>query len=223
MPVIFITGTDTGIGKTYATGLLGRFLKDRNFSVITMKIIQTGSKKIPYDILIHRKIMNMNLTEFDMDKTTCPYVLEFPSSPHLAARKENKRIDLRIIDKCVDTLKKNFSYVLIEGIGGVYVPFDDKFTVLDYLEDKKFPVIIVTTPMLGSINHTLLTINALKSRKIKVAGIIYNKYFTEKKEIVKDTKNTICKFFPEILLVEINRKLNADFTSFLPSSDVHPI
>jgi dethiobiotin synthetase len=197
MGVIFITGIDTGIGKTYATGLLARFLLKQGISTITQKIVQTGCEEISEDIGVHRRIMGIGYTEEDKNGLTCPYVLRLPASPHLAAGAQGVRIDPEAISAATDRLSRAYFHVLVEGAGGIYVPLNDDATLIDYLAERRYPVIIVSSPRLGSINHTLLTLEAIERRNLHVRGIIYNLYPDEKTEITEDSKKVFMKFLSE--------------------------
>ncbi|MBN2040644.1 MAG: ATP-dependent dethiobiotin synthetase BioD [Spirochaetes bacterium] len=194
MGVIFITGIDTNSGKTTATGLMARYLKKQNKSVITQKIVQTGCENVSDDILTHRKIMETELTDEDKNGTTCPFVFKYPSSPKLAAKLEIKSIDIEKIQKSTDELAQDYDNVLIEGIGGVYVPLKDDLMVLDYMEMNNYPVVLVTSAKLGSINHTILTLDAIAKRDLALYGVIYNKYPEQDKVIIDDTKDEIVKY-----------------------------
>lgn len=189
MPTFFITGIDTDTGKTVATGLMARYLKDRGESVITQKFAQTGCKGISEDILAHRQIMDMEPTKWDKNKQTCPYVFDYPASPHLAAALQNQEIDPDVIHNATKSLEKEFDYLLIEGVGGIYVPINDRISLLDYLEEHKYPLIVVTSSKLGSINHTLLTLEIAMHRNIPVHGLIYNHYPNENQLILDDSIN----------------------------------
>ncbi len=197
MSVIFITGNDTGSGKTMATGLIGRYLYKRNKSVITQKIIQTGCEKISEDIIMHRRIMNMELNEDDKSGLTCPYVLKYPASPHLAAKLENKAIETDFIADTIKRLNEKYESVLLEGVGGIFVPLNDDITLLDFIEMQNYPIIIVTSSKLGSINHTLLTMDAIKNRNLYICGLIYNHFPEQEYEIVKDTRDVFEKYLSQ--------------------------
>ncbi|MFA8449732.1 MAG: dethiobiotin synthase [Bacteroidales bacterium] len=205
--IYFISGIDTDSGKTYATGLVGRYLLKKGEDVMTMKMIQTGCKDFPDDVVKHRELMGISHHEVDRKKMTCPYLFKFPSSPHLAAKLENKEIDIKRIDTWVEKLKNKFEYLLLEGAGGLQVPLTLDYTILDYLEERKYPVILVTTSKVGSINHTLLSLEALKSRKIPLAGVMYNHYPIENQFVLEDSKDVfryyLDKWFPGTPLVEM--------------------
>lgn len=197
MPVIFITGIDTESGKTMTTGLMARYLHKSNKSVITQKLVQTGCEKISEDILTHRKIMGIDLTEDDKNGLTCPYLFKYPASPHLSAKLENKKIDTDSITSATDTLLKKYDLLLLEGAGGLYVPLNDEFTIIDYIEIHNYPIIIVSSSKLGSINHTLLSLDAIKNRDLDVRGIIYNHFPKQDNVLVQNTREVFEKYLSQ--------------------------
>lgn len=187
-PIYFISGIDTGVGKTVITGLLAKQLKLRGVNVITQKIAQTGCQGISEDILEHRRIAEIALLECDRNFTTCCYVFDFPASPHLSAELEGKSIDCSKISANSEYLKSHFDTVLLEGAGGLMVPITRSYTTLDYIADQKLPLILVTTPKLGSINHTLMSLELCLSREVEVTALIYNDYIESPKVITDDSK-----------------------------------
>lgn len=131
--IIGITGIDTGIGKTYVTGLLARVLNNRGIRVITAKAVQTGSStQIAEDILQHRRLMGIPLQKEDEAGLTCPYSYRLPASPQLAAREEGETIDPSKIASCLTTLAHAWDIVLVEGAGGLLVPLTDRYTFLSF-------------------------------------------------------------------------------------------
>jgi len=172
--IIVISGIDTGIGKTVATGLLARWIKDSGSSVITMKMVQTGSSRMSEDILEHRKLTGIELLEEDAMGITCPYLFSVPCSPHLAARLDGGFIDPSVITDSVSQLAQSFDYVLVEGVGGLFVPLNDETSVIDIIAQNNWRTILVTGPRLGSINHTLAALESIESRGIPLQGLIYN-------------------------------------------------
>ncbi len=197
MPTVFITGIDTDAGKSVATGLLARWLCTAGYSVITQKIAQTGCEKYSEDILLHRKLMGIAPTDEDREALSCPYLFSIPASPHLAAAREQQRIDPEVISRAAETLEKRYEYLIIEGVGGLYVPLNESLTVLDYLTRKRYPVILVSSAKLGSINHTLLSLEALSRRKLKVLGILYNEFPPEDPLIAEDSQQIFKRFLKE--------------------------
>ena len=182
MSVLFISGIDTDIGKTYATGMIAKALMQQDINVITQKLVQTGVSvnsasgkiNIADDIVTHRQLMGIPLQPCDFDFTTCPFRYEKPASPHLAAKLANTVLDPEIITKSTQQLQENYDVVLLEGAGGLLVPITERLLTLDYITKQGYPVILVTSGRLGSINHTLLSLEAITSRGLKVHSVIYN-------------------------------------------------
>jgi dethiobiotin synthetase len=116
---VFITGTDTGTGKTIAAGLLARYLLDKGLSVITQKWIQTGSNP-PDDIAVHLEFMNKKQADIkNLLPLIMPYTFKLAASPHLAAEKENTKIAPSKISDSFKTLARDFDFVIVEGVGGL--------------------------------------------------------------------------------------------------------
>lgn len=192
MKAVFITGTDTGVGKTVVCGLLARYLLDKGRSVITQKWIQTGSDDFPEDIAAHLALMAKE--KKDVEKylpLMAPYTFKLPASPHLAAEAEGKIIEPAKIKDSFIKLTKKFDTVIVEGIGGALVPFNRNNLVIDIARELDLPVIIVAKNKLGAINHTLLTIEALRARDMKITGLIFNSCEAEEKIIAEDNPRII--------------------------------
>lgn len=166
---LFITGTDTNIGKTVASA----WLMHRGFRYY-WKPVQTGSVE-GCDSDVVRQLCSDGWPAADIqngvDVLKEAYVFREPLSPHLAAKRENTEIDFFDL---VERAKSLPDLTLIEGAGGIMVPLTPSHTFLDWLEILRWPVCVVTHPRLGTINHTLLTLSALYSRKIEVVGLIMN-------------------------------------------------
>ncbi|MGL4853660.1 MAG: dethiobiotin synthase [Lentisphaeria bacterium] len=192
--VYCVTGIDTEVGKTVVTGALARWLKDSGIKVTTQKIAQTGCTLISSDIIEHRAMMGESLTQFDLSKVTCPYVFPKPASPHLSAEECGCKIDLDVITASTDRLLEEYSTVILEGAGGVLVPLTRDVLFLDYVAKQGYDLIIVTTPRLGSVNHTLLTIEAAVRRNISISAVVYNCIGDYDLAIMKDTQSIILKF-----------------------------
>ena len=201
--IYFVTGIDTNVGKTAATGFIARELSDQGINVITQKMIQTGCIDESEDIVEHRRIMNIPLSDVDKDGTTCPYIFTYPCSPHLASKIDNRIIDIQTIDLATEKLAKQFDVVLLEGAGGIMVPVTDEYLTLDYMQDKGYPVILVTSGKLGSINHTLMTLELIRQRGLDIAMLVYNLYPKADEIIEADTMNYLkrymSKYFPNAI------------------------
>ena len=194
MGITFVTGIDTGIGKSVATGLMARCLARRGRTVVTQKLVQTGSRgPVAEDILVHRRLMETGLLDVDHDGTTCPCVYAYPASPDLAARLEGRVVDTADLDQATGRLAARFEHVLIEGVGGVLVPLTGSQTVLDYIAQRRYPLIVVGSLRLGSINHTLLTLEAAQRRGVEVRGLVLNGHHAAPEEIAADSKRVFAE------------------------------
>lgn len=190
----FITGIDTDAGKTYVTGYIARYLMERGQSVITQKFIQTGCDDISDDIEVHRRIMGTGMLPVDLDHTTAPIIFHYPASAQLAARLDGRDIDLDAIDRATARLLSLYDTVLIEGAGGLAVPVTDDFLTIDYIATRRLPVILVTNGILGSISHTVLSLEAIASRGLQLAALVYNTHFDSDAVIADDTRGFLSRY-----------------------------
>ena len=200
--VYFVSGIDTDIGKTVATGMLAKQLLQQGKSVITQKPVQTGCQDIAEDIAVHRKIMGIPMQEVDKQGLTMPEIFGYPASPHLAARLDGRALDLHKIRTSTQELATQYEIVLVEGAGGLMVPLTENLLTIDYIRQQGYPVILVTSGRLGSINHTLLSFSALKQYGISLYSLIFNHIHDSKDEtIAGDTleylKGRLKDEFPE--------------------------
>ncbi len=183
----FITGIGTDVGKSWATGWLANRFAFEGKSVITQKFIQTGNVGRSEDIEVHRKIMGIPMTEEDRLMLTAPEIFSYPCSPDLASKIDNREIDFKEIEAASEELERRYDVVLIEGAGGIMVPLKGEYLTIDYIKDKNLPTVVVTNGQLGSINHTLLTLEAIRQRGITLSEVIYNHFFDKDPTICADT------------------------------------
>ncbi|MCP4456307.1 MAG: dethiobiotin synthase, partial [Planctomycetes bacterium] len=185
-------GTDTDVGKTVVTGLMAQYLTAGGWSAITQKWVQSGCTGFPEDIDTHLHWMGRTRQDIAAyQASVCPYVFALPASAHLAAEAEARVIDPDVIKQAYFTLEARFDYVLVEGMGGVLVPYTRKALLLDLADELDLPVLIVAKNKLGAINHTLLTIEALQTRGLTILGIVFNGPEHESDAITKDNPNII--------------------------------
>ncbi|OLF34687.1 dethiobiotin synthase [Psychrobacter sp. C 20.9] len=206
MSVLFVSGIDTDIGKTYATGLLAKALMQQGVNVITQKLVQTGISKQPDgelgiadDILSHRQLMQMPLQPCDLDFTTCPYRYEKPASPHLATKLLGEILDPDMITNATKRLQAQYDTVLLEGAGGLLVPITENLLTLDYIAKQGYPIVLVTSGRLGSINHTLLSLEAIKSRGLMIHSVIYNHVHDDAEQTDAEIANSTIDFLQAYL------------------------
>ena len=166
-PAFFITGTDTGVGKTVLTALLARYLRNRRVGVAAFKPVCSGGRA---DARTYRKLIN---NEVPLDVIN-PVYLRHPLAPSVAAKLEHRRIDLEKIQSAFRMLSSVFRPVLVEGAGGLLAPIKRNYFVADMARQLGLPVIIVARLGLGTLNHTLLTVRQAQAMKLNVAGVILN-------------------------------------------------
>ncbi len=189
-----ILGTDTGVGKTILTaGLLRAYVRN-GFIAFPQKWVSTGDRfgfsedvsfaldvaGIGEDILLKRTDMN-------------PYSFVMPASPHFVAGLTNRRISKAIIKQAFDFASSASERLIVEGVGGALVPFSKKLLLIDLVKEFKLPVVLVVRNIVGAINHSLLTIEALHRRRIKLIGLVFNEAFDCPANVRKDNIETICR------------------------------
>ena len=172
--VHFVSGIDTGVGKTVATGLMARWLAAQGVDAITFKLVQTGNDGFSEDIEEHRRICGGRRFPEDDAGLTAPQIFHFPSSPLLSASLEGKTVDLAAITRAVDEVSSRHEVTLVESAGGLDVPLTEDTLSIDYAASRGWPLILVTCGRLGSINHALLSIEAALRRGMRVSGVIHN-------------------------------------------------
>lgn len=178
MPGFFVTGTDTNVGKTFAACGIAAALRRRGVDVGVMKPVASGAAD---DALALIKASGVD----DPLDLVNPIRLKDPLSPHLAAKREGKVIDLRRIDKAWKELASRHEVVIVEGAGGLLVPIRDGFTMADLAKRMELPLLIVARDALGTINHATLTVEAARSRGLKVLGVVVNRHRPGKPDLAE--------------------------------------
>ncbi|MCA9073241.1 MAG: dethiobiotin synthase, partial [Planctomycetaceae bacterium] len=176
MSGLFIVGTDTDVGKTYLTARIARQILEEGTSVGVYKPACSGSEPGEDQNPIWRDVETLSEAvnhQFPREKI-CPQRFRAPLAPPVAARMENREIDEDLLVQGIQWWQGRVDVLLIEGIGGLLCPVSDQKTVCDLAEEWKFPLLIVARLGLGTINHTLLTVEVAKNRGLDVAGIVLN-------------------------------------------------
>lgn len=208
MNVFFVSGIDTNAGKSYATGWIASRWNRQGIRTITQKLVQTGNTALSEDIELHRRIMGTGMLAEDLQGLTMPEIYTYPCSPHLAAEIDGRPLDLDKIEAATNTLAAKYDAVLLEGAGGLMVPLTRELLTIDYIAQKGYPLIFVTSGRLGSISHTLLGLEAVKRRGIDLKILAFNMFPKEDDmTISNDTreylKNYLSKEFPDAEYIEI--------------------
>ncbi len=171
---VFIVGTDTGVGKTVVGAGLALCLRDRGIKVGVMKPVATGCLSSNERLLSPDAIYLFEAAENEYPLLSSPVRFRNPLAPHVASQIEKKPVDLKKIFWAYREICEIYDFIIVEGIGGLLVPFTNNYFVADLVKEFKLPVIIVARAGLGTINHTLLTVQAARSRGLDIKGIILN-------------------------------------------------
>ncbi len=176
MKPLFITATDTDIGKTYVCAGLAHSLKKLDIDVGIMKPFACGVKQktgfSSNDLTILSKAAMVN----DAEELLNPFFFPIPASPYTAAKNFGVKIDINYLMKCFRKLDKIHDVMLVEGIGGIMTPILKDYAIIDLIKDLDANTIIVTSSKIGTINHTIMTCNMCKNMKIPVKGLIINNF-----------------------------------------------
>ncbi|MBN1787454.1 MAG: dethiobiotin synthase [Sedimentisphaerales bacterium] len=174
---LFITGTDTGIGKTVIAGAIAKILSQNGKITGVFKPIATGCR-LDREGLVSEDaefLAHCTDSQFGLDVIN-PINFLIPAAPFACEQEENKKIELEKIITAYNYICSNTDCIIVEGIGGIRVPITDQLDVLTLAKALDLPVVIVARPNLGTINHTLLTIDAVRSANLPLAGVIINGY-----------------------------------------------
>ena len=168
----FITGTDTGVGKTFVTACLCVLFRQHHVDVGIMKPVETGidSRNPLSDAELLVKVSGVE----DKLSEISPYRFKVAASPYQAGKLEGRFVDINRLTDAFHRLTQKYDLVLVEGVGGLLAPITREHQVINLVADWNLQMIIVSRLPLGTINHTLLTLHAAKERGIKVAGVIFN-------------------------------------------------
>ena len=200
---IFVTGTDTDVGKTVISAGLAAIMQSLGYRTGVLKPFQSGAAEqrgflVSPDLAFVKK----------MDPyvhTHASYVLKAPTAPYIAAEVENIEIDLDIVLRDYSQMNQKCDTVIVEGSGGLMVPVAPNILMSDTAKKLNLPILIVARPDLGSINHTLMTINAAKQAGLKTVGVIINKYPDKTDDIAIKTAPRLIEEYSDAKILGIVR------------------
>jgi dethiobiotin synthetase len=180
IPGLFITATDTGVGKTVIASAIANWFRVRGKRVGVCKIAATGCVHRPEGLVSEdaEQLAYCADSPFPLD-VICPIRFAEPLAPAVAAQRARVPLDWSLLQSSLARIVAASDVMIVEGVGGIMVPMDDQYTVLDVARWLALRTVIVARPGLGTINHTLLTVNALRSANVEVAGVVINRYPTD--------------------------------------------
>jgi len=176
MKPLFVTATDTDIGKTYVCAGLAYALKKSGIDVGIMKPFACGVKqKIGFSSNDLTILTNAAMVD-DAEDIINPFFFPIPASPYTAAKNLGVKIDIEHVMECFRKLDEIHDIVLVEGIGGIMTPILKDYAIIDLIKDLMANTIIVTSSKIGTVNHTVLTCNMCKNMNIPIKGLIINNF-----------------------------------------------
>ena len=184
---MFITGTDTGVGKTIVAGAIADWFRRQGSRVAVLKPVATGCVRRREGLVSEDAEFLAHCADarHPLD-LICPQRYAEPLAPAVAAERAGQPVDWASVQRSIDLMAQDSDVLIVEGVGGVMVPLDEQHTVLDLVQWLKLPAVVVAKPGLGTINHTVLTVNALRS-VIKPVGIVVNRYPAEQPGVAEET------------------------------------
>ncbi len=192
----FVTGTDTGVGKTHLTALLLAALRRSGVDAVPMKPVQTGCVRrggllVAPDLELALAAAGLSPTPAEK-RLMCPARFRTPCAPDLAAARAGGKIRLRDLVAAYRQLAARHACVVVEGAGGILAPINSRETMLDLMQALGLPVLLVARTGLGAINHTLLSLAALRAAKLPLVGVVMNAtQHSEGRGLVSSNRATI--------------------------------
>ncbi|MEJ2033481.1 MAG: dethiobiotin synthase [Deltaproteobacteria bacterium] len=208
-PALFVTGTDTDVGKTFVCGGLLGYLRRQGIDADYQKWVSTGSEGVPEDLAVCLKAAGK--TTEARPELRAPFRFRLPASPHLAAIEERRQIDPEMILERFRELAGRHQFLIVEGVGGVLVPLRRDLLLADFLARLQLPTLLVARSGLGTLNHTFLTLEALRTRRIPVLGVVCSDADREKNErIICDNLRTIAEMGQVRVFGRLRRNVGHD-------------
>jgi dethiobiotin synthetase len=188
IPGLFITGTDTEVGKTMIAGAIADWYRRQGRRVGVCKPAATGCVRRREGLVSEDAEFLAHCADapFPLD-IICPQRFVEPLAPAVAAQRAGLTLDWETIQRSLSIMSQSSDVIIVEGVGGVMVPMDQKYTVLDMAVWLNLPTIIVARPGLGTINHTLLTVATLRDAGVQVAGVVINRYPADTPPLAEET------------------------------------
>jgi len=202
---LFVVGTDTEVGKTLVSGALIRKLRSQGKQAIGFKPVAAGTYRAANGDILNEDLETLRIASqlAPGQLKLCPYVLDIPAAPHLAAATTETTLKLGTIIEALIEVQKHSDYLIVEGAGGFLVPLNEKEDLGDLAQQMRLPIILVVGMKLGCINHALLTQEAIKARGLKMTGWIANSLLSEM-SLLKEN------------IASLQTRIDAPFLGFIP-------
>jgi len=204
IPGLFVTATDTEVGKTLISGAIANYFLRQGARVAVSKPVATGC--------VHRRegwvsedaefLASCADARFPLD-LICPQRYREPLAPAVAADRAKQPLDWSAIDRSLTLMTRDSDVIVVEGIGGILVPIDYQYTTLDIARWLKLQAVVVARPNLGTINHTLMTLEMLRQAGVTIAGVVINRYPAESASVAEETNPRYIEKFGKVPILAI--------------------
>jgi dethiobiotin synthetase len=224
IPTLLITATDTGVGKTVITAAIARALRMQGLRVGVLKPIATGCAhrreglvSEDAELLAHHADAPQPLD------VICPVRYAEPLAPAVAAQRTKRQVDWAAVQRSLDVITAASDILLVEGVGGLMVPLDEKHTLLDLATWLGAPAVIIARPGLGTINHTLLTAAALRHANVPVSGVVINRYPADVTPLPEETNPRAIEKWGKLKVLAIVPQTRESIGLVMPADVLSPI
>ena len=188
IPGLFVTGTDTGVGKTVVAGAIADWFRRQGRRVAVLKPVATGCVRRREGLVSEdAEFLAVCADARHPLDLICPQRYVEPLAPAVAAERAKQPLDWEAVQRSINLMSRGSDVMIVEGVGGLMVPLDAKHTVRDVARWLKLPAVVVARPGLGTINHTILTVEALRAAGVTVAGVVMSRYPAETSGIAEES------------------------------------
>lgn len=224
IPGLLVTGTDTEIGKTVVAAAIASWFRGTGVRVGVFKPVASGCVKRREGLVSEDAefLAHCAGTRQPLD-VICPQRYAEPLAPAIAAERAKEPVDWDVVQNALSILEANNDVLIVEGVGGLRVPMDPKHTFLDVAKSLNLPAVVVARPGLGTINHTLLTVDALRSAGVEVAGVVINRYPAESASIAEESNPRAIEKWGRVPVLAICPNVTAGVVDRLPEDIVAAI
>jgi dethiobiotin synthetase len=223
-PGLFVTATDTGVGKTVVSAAIASYFRHRGRRAGVCKPAATGCRTDREGLISEDAefLAHHADSDFPLD-LVCPQRYTEPLAPAVAAEREKRPLDWESIDRSLRLISSRSDVTIVEGVGGILVPMDARHTVLDMARWLALPTVIVARPNLGTINHTLLTIQALRSANVPIAGVVINRYPADGAGVAEETNPRAIEKWGKVPVLCLVPEAAGPLVPYLPTDITAPI
>jgi dethiobiotin synthetase len=209
IPGLFVTATDTDVGKTIVAGAIANQFARRGLRTAVCKPMATGCQKRREGLVSDDAefLAGAAQSRHPLD-LICPQRFVEPLAPAVAARRAGETIDWPTIQNAIRLMSLDSDVMVVEGAGGILVPVDENYLMLDVIRWLSVPVVVVARAGLGTINHTLMTVGVLRAARIDVAGVVINRYPAEFPGVAEETNPGVIEQFGNVPVLAIVPEVN---------------